>query len=111
MDDTLSLIEQKKDILDNFDFDQVEMIMRMPCIKELDSEDLYHPWKMIYDGKLVQYNKALLKDLADRLLSEVIEHCGQSETNLFYIGTGPFKAEYRYGILELSFVVTSWSCD
>lgn len=111
MDDTPSLIEQKKDILDNFDFDQVEMIMRMPCIKEPGSKDLYHPWKMIYDGKLVQYNKALLKDLADRLLSEVIEHCSQSETNLFYIATGPFRAEYRYGILELSFVITRQSCD
>ena len=84
MDYTPSLIEQKKDILDNFDFDQVEMIMRMPCIKEPDSEDLYHSWKMMYDGKLIQYNKALLKDLADRLLSEVIERCGQSEINLFY---------------------------
>ena len=109
MDDVPNLNEQKQDILNNFDFDQVEMIMSMPCLKE--SEDLYRPWKMIYDGKLVHYNKALLKDLADKLLSEVIELYIQSNDELIYTATGPFKAECRHGILELSFVVNRWSWD
>ena len=44
-------------------------------------------------------------------LDDCITNYNEKHTNLIWIGTGPFKAFCRYGILELMFVLEAWHCD
>lgn len=122
--DTLPLEQQKKDILENFDFAIVASIMAIPC-KPVYKWDVtqsntaeesceivgYEPWKMyIRTDEYKVPNEGELRFLAIRLLDDVIK-CAKSGGNYHTIATGPFKAIYRYGILELDFVMETWSCD
>ena len=114
MENIPSLKEQKEDILQNFNFDDVAMIMGMPCKRYNDNDKYpaYSTWRM-YHPKLgyIQYSSSQLKELADSLLSQVIGTYITTKDNLIYVSTGPFRAEYRYGILELMFIMDSYSYD
>lgn len=113
MENTPSLREQKEDTLQNFNFDDVAMIMGMPCKRYNDGEDpVYSTWRM-YHPRLgyIQYSSSQLKELADSLLSEVIDTYINTGHDLIFVRTGPFKAECRYGILELMFIMDSYSWD
>lgn len=110
--DVLSLEKQRADILSNFDFKTTAMIMASPCrpIWDDNYENIlgYEPWTM-WDGDIQRvYNEGELRQLAKSLLDEVIK---VSDGNITTIATGPFKAIYRYGILELDFVMETWSLD
>lgn len=106
------LAEQRANILDNFDFKTTAMIMSMPCRPIWDDEHIigYEPWKMFSKNGFKLYNEGELRYMAAGLLDRVIESAKAGE-DYYCIGTGPFKAIYRYGILELDFVVTDWSKD
>lgn len=111
-----SLEKQKEDILHNFRFEQVAMIMASPCLpiyknEEDDKPEIigYEPWKMhtkygfkvpgIYD----------LFHCAEGLLDDVIKEVHKDpKSNYQSIATGPFKVTYLYGNLTLDFVVESW---
>lgn len=108
------LSKQRASILDNFDFKTTAMIMSMPCHPIWDDECNkiigYEPWKMFSKNDFKLYNEGELRYMAAKLLDRVIESAKAGE-DYYCIGTGPFKAIYRYGILELDFVVTDWSKD
>ena len=75
MEDIPSLGEQKEDILQNFNFDDVAMVMSMPCKRYNDGEyPVYSTWRM-YHPRLgyIQYSSSQLKELANSLLSQVID--------------------------------------
>lgn len=108
------LAEQRASILDNFDFKTAAMIMSMPCHPIWDDNYKYiigyEPWKMVSKNGFKLYNEGELRYMAAKLLDKAIKSAKAGE-ELYCIGTGPFKAIYRYGILELDFVVTDWSED
>ena len=108
-DNEKPLEQQKKDIMQNFNFDLVEMVMHIPIID--NGNRSYSPWKLFNSKKLVQPTKEMLVDLADRLLSDVITSYKTKQQNLIWQQCGPFRVVCRYGILELMFVVEYWSCD
>lgn len=113
MEDIPSLGEQKEDILQNFNFDDVAMVMSMPCKRYNDGEyPVYSTWRM-YHPRLgyIQYSSSQLKELANSLLSQVIDTYINTGHDLISVRTGPFKAECRYGILELMFIMDSYSWD
>lgn len=107
-----SLEKQRADILTNFDFKTTAMIMASPCkpIWDENYENIvgYEPWTMWCGDRKKVFNEGELRQLAKRLLDDVIKNnTGKINT----IATGPFKAIYRFGILELDFVMESWSVD
>lgn len=112
--DIPSLSEQKKEIMQNFNFELVEMIMRIPTRSEYDSAGelmgVYRPWKMWCDT-FKNPTVVDLKKLADKLLSDVIRNYLSLKSPFISIRTGPFKVICRYGVLELMFVMEEWHCD
>ena len=127
--DIPSLEEQFQDIMDNFDFKHVNMMMNWEyaradyndegeCVsfrkwetlnipeEGIDMNDLFNP-----DRFKVPTVAELKKD-AENLLKSVIRFAKVNRRCKFYMtATGPFKASYRYGIIELECIFTSWSCD
>lgn len=122
--------EQFEDIMKNFDFKHVHMMMKWEYARvEYDDDGNhinYHKWTTFHkpensDGSVEElFNPANLriptieelKKDAERLLKEVIRLAKTNRRSKFYmIGTGPFKAVYRWGIIELECVFESWSCD
>lgn len=108
------LLSQYEHIMKYFDFDKVNEYMRWDyshreyddsgqCIKK-------SPW-FIYSekGGFVIPTVEELKDLARQLLTDLINR--PNKESYMYVATGPFKATYRYGILELECVIESWSDD
>ena len=111
-----SLEDQKKDILSNFRFEQVAMIMATPCmpIYENEEEDKseiigYKPWKILTKFGIKVPGIYDLFRCADKLLDDVIKELYKDpKTNYLSIAAGPFKVTYLYGNLTLDFVVESW---
>lgn len=115
--DLPSLEKQKADILKYFNFDLVAMVMNSACRAVYDDEGIptgkYYQWQTYNKNKgaLTQPTVEDLKQNADELLTEVIKSYRQFHNPLHYIGCGGFKASCRYGVLELEFVLESWSWD
>ena len=111
-----SLEDQKRDILSNFRFEQVAMIMATPCmpIYENEEEDKpeiigYEPWKILTKFGIRVPNIYDLFLCADKLLDDVIKEVRKDpKSNYQGIASGPFKVTYLYGNLTLDFVVESW---
>ena len=111
-----SLEDQKRDILRNFHFEQVAMIMATPCmpIYENEEEDKpeiigYKPWKILTKFGIKVPNIYDLFRCADKLLDDVINEVYKDpKSNYQSIASGPFKVTYLYGNLTLDFVVESW---
>ena len=111
-----SLEDQKRDILSNFRFEQVAMIMATPCmpIYENEEEDKpeiigYKPWKILTKFGIRVPNIYDLFRCADKLLDDVIKEVYKDpKSNYQSIASGPFKVTYLYGNLTLDFIVESW---
>nr|DAO31267.1 MAG TPA: hypothetical protein [Crassvirales sp.] len=111
-----SLEKQKLDILCNFRFGQVAMIMASPCLpiyknEEDDKPEIigYEPWKILTKYGLRVPNIYDLYRCAEGLLDEVIKEVYKDpKSNYHGIASGPFKVTYLYGNLTLDFVVESW---
>jgi hypothetical protein len=72
----------------------------------IDMNDLFNP-----DHLKVPTVAELKKD-AERLLKSAMRFAKANRRCRFYMtATGPFKVTYRYGVLELECIFTSWSCD
>lgn len=112
-----SLQEQLEEIMQYFDFEHVLQMMHWGMAR-VDYDDYgnhidYHKWKMLLeDGR---FDVPSLKDLrndAEKLLKEVIDFAKKNPKSKFHTtGTGPFRATYRYGIIELDCIFENWSCD
>lgn len=107
--DVPSLENQYRDILDNFDFKTVAMIMSMPCRPVYGNDDYnkiigYTPWKMWSKQGMKLYNESELRFMASNMLREVMKQAKEGDT-LYWSACGPFKVIYRFGILELNFVL------
>ena len=128
-DDIPSLEEQFQDIMDNFDFHHVQMMMNWEYAR-VDYNDegepiSFHKWKTLNISEegidmndlfnpdhLKVPTVAELKKDAERLLKSAMRFAKANRRCKFYMtATGPFKVTYRYGILELECIFTSWSCD
>lgn len=111
-----SLKDQKMDILSNFRFEQVAMIMASPCLpiyknEEEDKPEIigYEPWKILTEYELRVPSVYDLYCCAERLLDDVIKEVHKNpKSNYQGIASGPFKVTYLYGNLTLDFVVESW---
>lgn len=111
-----SLEVQKRDILSNFRFEQVAMIMSAPCLpiyknEEEDKPEIigYEPWKIFTEHELRVPSIYDLYCCAERLLDDVIKEVHKNpKSNYQGIASGPFKVTYLYGNLTLDFVVESW---
>lgn len=109
-----SLEDQKRDILSNFRFEQVAMIMASPCLPIYKNEDKpeiigYEPWKILTKYELRVPDVYDLYCCAERLLEDVIKEVHKNpKSNYQGIASGPFKVTYLYGNLTLDFVVESW---
>ena len=127
--DIPSLEEQFQDVMDNFDFDHVHIMMDWEYAR-VDYNDEgkcvgFHKWKtlnipeggismddLFNPNHLKVPTVAELKKDAEGLLKSVIRFAKANRRCKFYMtATGPFKASYRYGIIELECIFTSWSCD
>lgn len=111
-----NLEDQKRDILSNFRFEQVAVIMASPClpIYENEEEDKpeiigYEPWKILTEYGLRVPSIYDLYRCAEGLLDDVIKEVHKNpKSNYQGIASGPFKVTYLYGNLTLDFVVESW---
>ena len=109
-----SLEDQKKDILSNFRFEQVAMIMATPSIPIYENEEEpeiigYKPWKILTKFGIKVPGIYDLFRCADKLLDDVIKEVYKDpKSNYQSIAAGPFKVTYLYGNLTLDFVVESW---
>ena len=127
--DIPSLDEQFQDIMDNFDFHHVQMMMNWEYAR-VDYNDegepiSFHKWKtlnipeegismndLFNPDHLKVPTVAELKKDAERLLKSAMRFAKANRRCRFYMtATGPFKVTYRYGIIELECIFTSWSCD
>ena len=103
-----SLREQK--ILENFCFEQVAM--SMPVMDDYDIDIIgYKPWDMLVDKDYKIPKVSDLRNIASHLLDDIINKVESSKEDYYAIHTGPFKVTYRYGFLELDFIVESWSAE
>ena len=93
--DVPSLENQYRDILNNFDFKTVAMIMSMPCRPVYEDDN--------YD-KIIGYKRLNICS------KHVMKRAREGDT-LYWSSCGPFKVTYRFGILELNFVMETWSWD
>ena len=111
-----SLEDQKRDILSNFRFEQVAMIMASPCLpiyknEEDDRPEIigFEPWKILTKYGLRVPSIYDLCQSAEKLLDDVIKEVYKDpKSNYQSIATGPFKVTYLNGNLTLDFVVESW---
>lgn len=128
-DDIPSLEEQFQDIMDNFDFKHVNMMMNWEYARADYNDEGecvgFHKWQTFHKPKedfdvadmfdpanLRVPTVAELKKNAENLLKSVIRFAKVNRRCKFYMtATGPFKVTYRYGIIELECIFTSWSCD
>ena len=114
-----SLEWQFDNIMENFDFKHVHMMMCWDKARvDYDNEGNhmnYSQWKVYNPVSKGLYDIPSIKDLkttASKMLKEVIRFSKTNSKSKFYCtGTGPFKAIYRYGILELECVFENWSYD
>ena len=127
--DIPSLEEQFQDIMDNFDFKHVNMMMNWEHARADYNDEgecvSFHKWQTFHKPKedfdvtdifdpdnLRVPTVAELKKDAENLLKSAMRFAKANRRCRFYMtATGPFKVTYRYGVLELECIFTSWSCD
>lgn len=103
----LSLEDQKKDILANFDFNHVAEVMKMNIHKDHDTGECT-PWEIFFKNTgfhlptpegLIEYATLLLDSAINCSVDVSIERFG------------PFRVTKAFDRLILDFVVESWSYD
>ena len=110
------LEKQKMDILKNFRFEQVAVIMASPCLPIYKNEEddrpeiiRFEPWKILTEYGLRVPSIYDLYRCAEGLLDDVIKEVHKNpKSNYQGMASGPFKVTYLYGNLTLDFVVESW---
>lgn len=107
---------QYENIMRNFDFDRVHEFMNWEKSKRsYDDEGNCidkSSWKMFVAPSIYKIpDISELRDCASRLLKGVMKVKETSKAPVIFMATGPFKAIYRYGILELDCIIGSWSDD
>ena len=129
-DDIPSIEEQFNDIMENFDFKHVAMMMNWDYARVRYDDNgnhiSYDKWRTfhkpenstdsieeLFDSKNMRVPTVVeLKKDAEHLLKSVIRFHKYNPRSRFYMtATGPFKVTCRYGILELECIFASWSCD
>ena len=101
-----TLVEQRDDILENFDFVHVANVMATNVYKDWETGK-YGPWKIAMNYGFHVPSADELKDIAKKLMDAAIK-CSRAT----YISrTGPFRVTKVHRRLILDFVVTSWSYD
>jgi hypothetical protein len=114
------LAEQFQDIMNNFDFKHVQMMMNWDKARVIYDDDGnhmdYEQWKTLqgsYENYTLRVPTILeLRKDAERLLQSAMRFAKANPRSRFYMtATGPFKVTYRYGILELECIFENWSCD
>lgn len=121
--DTPSLREQYEDIMNNFDFKHVQMMMSWDKARveyDLDGNHIdYNQWKTFHPSndifslhRMCVPTEQELREQASEYLLKLIEYIEKHPREKYhYTATGPFKYTYRYGIIELECIFHSWSCD
>lgn len=114
--DTPPLMVQYRYIMQNFDFDRVQEFMewRYSYRNYNDEGDCIgkSEWKMCLADKEYRVPTTReLKEIASSLLVDLMESQKHCKSAMISMATGPFKAIYRYGILELDCIIESWSDD
>lgn len=124
--DIPSLREQYVDIMNNFDFKHVQMMMSWDKARveyDLEGNHInYKPWEIyhhdakfcsIFEPKFMYVpSEQELREQASKHLLNLIEYIEKHPREKYhYTATGPFKYTYRYGIIELECIFHSWSCD
>lgn len=115
-DDSPPLNIQYENIMKNFDFDRVHEFMNWEKSKR-DYDDEGNcidksSWKMFVAPNMYKIpDIGELRKCASRLLKNVMNMKENNKAPVISIATGPFKAIYRYGILELDCIIESWSDD
>ena len=128
-DDIPPIEEQFNDIMENFDFKHVHMMMNWDKSRvtydDQGNHVEYHQWETFHrpaDSNNIEdlfdpINHKVptieeLKKDAERLLKSAIKfHKANPRCRFYMTATGPFKVTCRYGILELECIFASWSCD
>ena len=110
-----SLREQRDNILKNFDFKTLAKVMALPCrpiYRDDNCEELvgYEPWRVFTKEGFIVPDEAELRQSAERLLNQVMVQSLNGDKYI-WMACGPFKVTFRYGILELEAILTSWSWD
>lgn len=115
--DIPSIEDQFEDIMKNFDFIHVQLMMNWNgAIVNYDDKGNItssHKWEML-NPKSKEYKVPSveeLKGLAEDLLKDVINYVNkQHRVSYYQIATGPFKVTYHYKILTLECIFESWDC-
>lgn len=123
--DIPSLKEQYEDIMNNFDFKHVQMMMSWDKARveyDFNGNHIgYKQWEMYHkEVKYKDFNYKFmyvpteleLRLQASEYLLKLIEYVEKHPRQRYYCtATGPFKYIYRWGIIELECVFHNWSCD
>lgn len=129
-DDIPPIEEQFNDIMENFDFKHVAMMMNWDYARvkydDDGNHDGYDKWRVFHKPEnstnsinelfdsanhRVPTIEELKKDAKKLLKSAIRFHKANPRCRFYMTATGPFKVTCRYGILELECIFTSWSCD
>ena len=115
--DIPSIEDQFEDIMKNFDFIHVQLMMNWNGARvnydDKGNITSSHKWEML-NPKSKEYKVPSveeLKGLAEDLLKDVINYVNkQHRVSYYQIATGPFKVTYHYKILTLECIFESWDC-
>lgn len=115
--DIPSIEDQFEDIMKNFDFIHVQLMMNWNGARVNYGDEgniaSTHKWEML-NPKSKEYKVPSveeLKELAEDLLKDVINYVNkQHRVSYYQIATGPFKVTYHYKILTLECIFESWDC-
>ena len=111
-----SLQKQYEEIMEYFDFLHVQQMMHwekaLVTYDDDGNHQNYHQWMMWIGNELKIPSIEELRAIASKLLKSTIRFAELNPKSEFYMeGTGPFRAMYRYGALELLCDFKSWSND
>lgn len=128
-DDIPPIEEQYQDIMKNFDFSHVHMMMewdKARAIRDDEGRTIgYKQWKTFHEPTDFNSTEQLLdpsnlkvptiqelkKDAEQLLKSAIRFHKANPRCRFYITATGPFKVTCRYGILELECIFEDWSWD
>lgn len=113
--DIPSIEDQFEDIMKNFDFIHVQLMMNWNCarVDYNDEGDIIgsHKWE-IWNPESKEYKVPSVEELkkfAEGLLKDVINYVNkQRRVSCYQIATGPFKVTYHYKVLTLECVFKDW---
>ena len=107
-----SLQEQAWEIMNNFDFEYLQLFMRSSIARPIYNDNKFigtQNWKILTKTGFDVPTVEKLKDIALNLIEEIItEH---SKEICYSISTGPFKVSIISGRLYLETILIDWYYD